>query len=97
MKKERLQNPDQFALLIWDDFRGQKKEMVTLLEENRLLREYIPSNMTDYFEVLNLTVNKWVKDFMKKILTSGLSWHRDMNQLAEKRQKKSSSNFYYLQ
>ena len=59
--------------------------MVTLLEENRLLREYIPSNMTDYFEVLNLTVNKWVKDFMKKILTSGLSWHRDMNELAEKR------------
>ena len=53
--------------------------MVTLLEENRVLREYIPSNMTDYFEVLNLTVNKWVKDFMKKILTSGLSWHRDMN------------------
>lgn len=53
--------------------------MVTLLEENRVLREYIPSNMTDYFEVLNLTVNKWVKEFVKKSLTSGLSWHRDMN------------------
>ena len=27
---------------------------------------YVPNNMTDYFQVLDLTVNKWVKNVMKQ-------------------------------
>ena len=48
-------------------FRGQKTEAVTsLLHEQKILNEYVPNNMTNYFQVLDLTVNKWVKDFMEK-------------------------------
>ena len=28
--------------------------------------EYAPNNMTDYFQMLDLTVNKWMKKFMKQ-------------------------------
>ena len=27
---------------------------------------FVPNNMTDLFQPLHLTTNKWVKDFMKK-------------------------------
>ena len=48
-------------------FRGQKTEAVTsLLEKRKILNEYVPNNMTNYFQVLDLTVNKWGKDFMKQ-------------------------------
>ena len=48
-------------------FRGQKTEAVTsLLHDQKILNEYVPNNMTNYFQVLDLTVNKWVKDFMEK-------------------------------
>ena len=55
------------SLLIWGVFRGQKTEAVTsLLQEQKILNEYVPNNITDYFQVPDLTVNKWVKDFMKQ-------------------------------
>ena len=55
-------NPDQHALLIWDVFRGQKTDTVsTLLEKNKILYEFVPNNMTDIFQVLDLTVNGLVK------------------------------------
>ena len=58
-------NPEQFALLIWDVFRGQKTdEVASLLTENNILYEYVPNNMTADFQVLDLTVNKWVKGIM---------------------------------
>ena len=31
-----------------------------------ILNESVPNNMTDYFKVLDLTVNKWVKSFMNE-------------------------------
>ena len=63
--RAKLANPDQFSLLIWDVFRGQKTDEVTsLLTENKILYEYVPNNMTADFQVLDLTVNKWVKNIM---------------------------------
>ena len=48
-------------------FCGQKTEAVTsLILEQKILNEYVPNNMTNCFQVLDLTVNKWVKDFMKQ-------------------------------
>ena len=69
MRGERIRDADQHALLIWNIFRGQKTEAVTsLLQEQKILNDYVPNNMTDYFQVLDLTVNKGVKDFMKQKL-----------------------------
>ena len=69
MRGERISDADQHALLIWNIFRGQKTEAVTsLLQEQKILNDYVPNNMTDYFQVLDLTVNKGVKDFMKQKL-----------------------------
>ena len=66
-RRKKIGDADQYALLIWDLFRGQKTEAVTsLLQEQKILNEYVPNNMTDHFQVLNLTVSKWVKDFMKQ-------------------------------
>ena len=35
-----------------------------MLRENKIVYEYVPSNMTADFQVLDLTVNKWVKGIM---------------------------------
>ena len=65
--RKGIGDADQYSLLIWDVFCGQKTEAVTsLLQEQKVLNEYVPNNMTDYFQVLDLTVNKWVKDFMNQ-------------------------------
>ena len=68
-ERKKIGDAGQYARLIWDVFRGQKTEAVTsLLQEQEILNEYVPNNMTDYFRVvLDLTVNKWVKDFMKQV------------------------------
>ena len=69
MRGEEIRDADQHALLIWNVFRGQKTEAVTsILQEQKILNDYVPNNMTDYFQVLDLTVNKQVKDFMKQKL-----------------------------
>lgn len=58
-------NPDQFAVLIWHVFWGQKlDEMSSLLRENKIVYEYVPNNMTFDFEALDVTVNEWVKGIM---------------------------------
>ena len=69
IKQERakIQNLNQPALLIWDVFHGQKTDKVTsLLRENNILIGYVLNNMTANFQVLDLTVNKWVKGFICK-------------------------------
>ena len=69
MKREKIRDADQHALLIWNIFHGQKTEAVTsLLQEQKILNDHVPNNMTDYFQVVDLTVNKGVKDFMKQKL-----------------------------
>ena len=65
IERKKNGNPDQFGLLIWDISQGQKTEEVTsLLRENKIVYEYVPNNMTSNFQVLDLTVNKWVKGIM---------------------------------
>ena len=62
--------------MTWDAFRGQKTETVTsLLEEQKILNEYVPNNMTDYFQVLDLSLNKWVKEVMKKKFNKWFATH----------------------
>ena len=64
-EREKLDDSEQTALLIWDVFRGQKTDLVTsLLVDNNIKYEYVPNNMTADFQVLDLTVNKWLKNLM---------------------------------
>ena len=67
----KLNKPDQYALLIWDVFRGQQTEKVgELLEANKILYEFVPNNMTADFQVLDLTVNGWLKHLMKMMFNT---------------------------
>ena len=50
---------------MWDVFRGQKThEKTSLLRENKIVYGNVPYNMNAGFQVLSLTVNKWVKGVM---------------------------------
>ena len=65
-QREKLGLPNQKGLIIWDAFNGQKTSPV--LEEvrdNDILMEYVPTNMTEYYQPLDLTTNKWAKDYLK--------------------------------
>ena len=65
-KRKESDRTDQAALLIWDVFRGQKTEPVLeVSRENNIITEYIPNNMTNYYQPLDCTTNKWAKEFMK--------------------------------
>ena len=65
-KRSELKNLRQAALLIWDVFRGQKiTPTLDILKENNIITEYVPSNMTNYYQPLDCTTNKWAKDFLK--------------------------------
>ena len=49
-RENKIEDADQNALLIWDVFGGQKIEaVISLLQEQKVLNEYVPNNMTDYF------------------------------------------------
>ena len=49
-REKKIGDADQCALLTWDVFRGQKRETITsLLQEQKVLIEYVPNSMTDYF------------------------------------------------
>ena len=64
--RTKLDDLKQSALLIWDVFRGQKTEsVIEILKENNIHTEYIPNNMTNCYQPLDLTTNKLAKEFLK--------------------------------
>ena len=76
--RTKLDDPKQSALLIWDVFRGQKTEsVIEILKENNIHTEYIPNNMTNYYQPLDLTTNKWAKEFLK---TKFSQWYSEQIQ-----------------
>ena len=75
--RAKLDDPKQSALLIWDVFRGQKTESVEVLKENNIHNEYIPNNMTNYYQPLDLMTNKWAKKFLK---TKFSQWYSEQIQ-----------------
>ena len=49
-KRKKIGNLDQFALLLWDIFWGQKtNEVTSLLTENKIFYEYVPNDITGRF------------------------------------------------
>ena len=70
-KQERLGLETQPVLLIYDIFRGQTTDkFMDVLKDSNILSTKIPPNMTHMFQPLDLTVNKFAKDFMKGMFST---------------------------
>ena len=39
--------------------------VLDILKENNIITEYVPNNMTNYYQPLDSTTSKWAKDFLK--------------------------------
>ena len=64
----------QPGLCIYDVFKGHKKnEVQTLVEENKILTVFVPSNCTDLLQPLDLSVNKAVKERLRQHFRSWYS------------------------
>ncbi|PFX11883.1 Pogo transposable element with KRAB domain [Stylophora pistillata] len=61
-KRKDLSLPDEpKAILVFDVFKGQKTECV----QNNCVSAFVPANMTNYYQPLDLTVNGPAKQFLK--------------------------------
>ena len=66
-EREKLSSPNQPALLITDVFKGQMNTpILKKLEEHNSLITRVPRNMTHLFQPLDLTVNCYSKQFLKR-------------------------------
>ena len=55
------------ALVIFDTFRGHKgDEMESVLSKNNILTVTVPSNCTDLLQPLDLSVNKPLKNHLRR-------------------------------
>ena len=66
-ERERLNRPTQKALVILDVFRGQMTDKVLdHFKENSIATVFVPANITDQLQPLDLTVNGYDKKYCKK-------------------------------
>ena len=68
MKRKELDLPTTFPVLVlFDAFKGQITESVyKLLESNAIYAVSIPANCTDRLQPMDLSVNRSIKEFLKK-------------------------------
>ena len=72
-ERERLELPNQEALVNFDVFKGQVTQPVLdLLKQNNIAIVFVPANMTHLFQPLDLTVNGYAKNIAKRSLTNGI-------------------------
>jgi len=58
------QKPNQTALVIFDEFKGQViDDVYNMLESNNIQVVKVSSNCTDRLQPMDLSINKPVKDF----------------------------------
>lgn len=60
--QEKIDSPNQPALLIMDKFRGQ----MNALEDNKILVVAVPDGTTDKLQPLDLSVNEAAEDFLQE-------------------------------
>ena len=73
-EREMLGLETQPALLIYDVFRGQTTDkFLDALKNNNILSTKIPPSMRRVFQPLDLTVNKFAKDFIKGMFSTWFS------------------------
>lgn len=64
---EALQAPQQNAMLIMDNFRGQKTDSIMeCLEEHNIIVVMVPLRCTDRLQPLDISVNKPTKDILRE-------------------------------
>jgi len=69
--REELQAPEQAAMAIFDNFKGQiTKKVLDELEQNNIQSVLIPANCTDRLQPMDLSVNKSIKTFLRKQFTA---------------------------
>ena len=72
-KRDELNVPNKPWLLICDVFKGQWTEAVkNVVKKSNGKMVSVPNNWTNYFQPLDLTVNKSSKDFLRK---EAQSWY----------------------
>ena len=60
-ERERFSKSDQAALVIFDVFRGQITDNVlNLFKENNIKTVFVPANMANLLQALDLTVNGYI-------------------------------------
>ena len=66
-RKDLKLAPDHAALAIYDEFKGQLTPGIfSLLDANHIFVVKVPPNCTDRLQPMDLSVNKAVKDFLRK-------------------------------
>ena len=65
---------DYPALLIMDVFKGQMApDVLNMLKANNIFLTKVPTNMTNLYQPLDLTMNGYAKSFMKRMFTEWLA------------------------
>lgn len=70
-ERQKINPSDQAARVIFDVFRGQITDgVLKLFKQNHIDTVFVPPNMTDILQRLDLTVNSFPKKFSKKNIQS---------------------------
>ena len=68
LKQKKLGlNTNQKVICIFDVFKGQKIDKYKSVLDKYIISVYVPTNMTNHFQPLNMTINKVAKTFKEKL------------------------------
>ena len=85
-KRAKLNAPNQQALAIFDVFKGQVTQAVlNLFDEHNIAVTFVSANMTHLFQPLDLTINSYAKNYLKRKL-NGLYTDQVYQQYEEKKE-----------
>ena len=91
--REGLNKPEQAALAIFDNFKGQLTEKVLQeLEDNNIQSVLVPANCTDRLQPMDLSVNKSIKSFLRSQFSTWYSQEVFKQMEAHKQQEAFLSN-----
>ena len=91
--REELNKPEQAALAIFDNFKGQLTEKVLQeLEDNNIQSVLVPANCTDRLQPMDLSVTKSIKSFLRSQFSTWYSQEVFKQMEAHKQQEAFLSN-----